>query len=188
MDNFDFGRFFVCIFWNFFGLALGIPKQFKLMSFKKPLGATGQQIYLAHARNMGTCLKSIELPPRNSATDAAAKEEGDVGDIDDEEFEVLELPANYEVLAENEPQPPSGSELPEAESEVKPPAATSQRQDQSVRPRDQPMQPGVVGGNGGSNTRYEQFSLTTFGYSNILRLVDLKLSKSPPDMTCFWTG
>ena len=184
MDNFDFVRFF----WhlgNFFGLALGIPKQF--MSFKKPLGATGQQIYFAHARNMGTCLKSIELPPRNSATDAAAKEEGDVGDIDDEEFEVLELPANYEVLAENEPQPPSGSELPEAESEVKPPAATFQR-DQSVRPRDQPMQPGVVGGNGGSNTRYEQFSLTTFGYSNILRLVDLKLSKSPPDMTCFWTG
>ena len=104
---------------------------------------------------MGTSLKSIELPPRNSASDAAAKEEGDVGDIDDEEFEVLELPANYEVLAENEPQPPSGSELPEAESEVKP---TSQRQDQSVRPRDQPMQPGVVGGNGGSNTRYEQFS------------------------------
>ena len=67
MDNFDIVRFFVCIFWNFFGLALGIPKQFKLMSFKKPLGATGQQIYLAHARG-------VHLGPKSAlVTDAKSE-------------------------------------------------------------------------------------------------------------------
>ena len=103
------------------------------------------------------------LSGRNSVTDTAANQEIDGGDIE-EGFEVLELPANSDVLAENEPQSPAGSnppggaidpnKPPEPESEIKPPTSP-QRQDQSVRPKDQQMRPGVGPSGASSSARYE---------------------------------
>ena len=112
---------------------------------------------------------------RNSVNEAGGKQGGDGGEIE-EGFEILEMPANAQVLAENEPHPQAESDHPEAESDgLSPknstetrsvvghhppesgskPSTTSQGQDQSVRPRDPQVRPGVGPSGASSNARYE---------------------------------